>query len=131
MKHLQQFKLNEGHYNDEDFNFITELSHREVSFINNDQYDDYDVQIARVHWKVRFDWMGNSGVDYYFEVDKVELEYIGISYDENDIEEEEEKLLVIEDPENITFEKTSTDNQQLMAQSVDIDGNKLTVNVEF
>ena len=127
-KKFKNFLL-EGNMDTSDFRFKTNLTDNEINFTNyaSDDYDDYADFSAIVHWYIQFDWMGDEGIDYTIYVTKIELEYTAITFkDDKDIEEE--KTLIIDDPEKIDIEKV-TNNQQIIVHELTIDS--YTAQVEF
>ncbi len=80
-----------------DFEFRTKVKDREINFYNyGKEYDDYEDLIAVVYWHIKFEWMGDDGIDYYVNVDKVALEYTAVIYQEDE-DIKEEKNLTIDD----------------------------------
>jgi len=134
MKKFKNFIL-EGNMDTEDFQFRTKLSDREIYFTNyGKEYDDHDNLSATVLWHIKFEWMGDDGIDYYINVDKIELEYTAITFkDDEDIEEQ--KSLTIEDPDKIQIEIREIDvnsgypnnSRQLIPNEIEIDGDKATI----
>lgn len=130
MKKFKNFIL-EGNMDTKDFQFRTKLSDREIYFTNYDkQYDDHDNLSATILWHIKFDWIGDDGIDYYINVDKIELEYTAITFqDDEDIEER--KTLTIEDPSKIKIEITQKEgggySRQLIPQEVNIDGENVEI----
>lgn len=128
MKKFKNFIL-EGNMNTEDFQFKSKLSGREIYFTDYDkQYDDHDDLSATILWHIKFDWIGDDGIDYYVNVDKIELEYTAIIFkDDEDIQER--KTLTIEDPDKIKVKIRQGDissgypnnSRQLIPNEIEID----------
>lgn len=126
MKFLKRFDISEGNMDTSDFDFITKLSHSEINFFDY-HYDDYENVTANVYWVLRFEWMGDSGLDYYIDVNKVEIEYTAVTFDEDE-DIREEKTMVFDDPEKISVNKESN-NQQIIVNEITIEDD--LVNVVF
>jgi len=134
MKKFKNFIL-EGNMDTENFQFRTKLSDREIYFTNYDkEYDDHDDLNATVLWHIKFEWMGDDGIDYYVNVDKIELEYTAIIFkDDEDIQER--KTLTIEDPDKIKVEIRQRDissgypnnSRQLIPNEIEIDGDNALI----
>jgi len=126
MKKFNNFILED--MNTSDFEFKTNLSHNEIYYTNHDdkyKYDDYEDLSAIVYWKLRFEWMGDEGIEYYIDVHKVELEYVVVIYNDEDIKEE--KTLLIDDPEKIEINTNTPNNQQITVQEITVDGDNVEI----
>ncbi len=126
MKKFKNFIL-ESNMNTSDFQFKTKLSNNEIYFNDHGEYDDVDDVAAIVYWHIKFEWMGDDGIDYYINVDKVAVEYTGIIYED----EKEEKTLIIDDPDKIEIETTQTEvggySRQIIPKEININGDVVEI----
>jgi len=130
MKKFKNFIL-EGHMDTSDFEFRTKLSDSEIYFTNyGKEYDDHDKLSAIIFWHIEFEWMGDEGIDYYVKVDRIELEYTALTFNEDE-DVEEEKTLIIKDTDKIEVEISQKDftsnSRQLIPNEIEIDGDKATI----
>lgn len=125
MKHIKLFE----HMNESDFMFSTKLSSREISFYDNKDnkdYDDIDDINAIVHWSLRFDWLGDEGVDYYVDVNKIDIEYNEVKWVEDGEDILTEKTLTYDDPNIFNIEK-ETNNNQIIVHEIEIYDGSVTI----
>lgn len=126
MKYIKLFES--SFISEKDLQFKTDIEEKYIDFYTREsQYDDYENISASIYWQLRFEWLGDAGVDYYIDVREVEIKYTAIKWDENNKDTKEPKTLIFNETENFIVEK-ETNNQQIIVNRIEIGkNNKVTV----